>query len=124
LARPEAVRLLSAGAQLYFANYPPRTVFHGKVRLYLTKDASGPAVRRDPVLSHPRRFILREHRYSVGQSVYFTSGPYGRATTAAKGAYKIVRLLPSEGEDREYRIKSPSEPHERVAKESQLDRDF
>ena len=76
------------------------------------------------VLSHPRRFILREHRYSVGQSVYFTSGPYGRATSAAKGAYKIVRLLPSEGDDREYRIKSPSEPHERVAKESQLDRDF
>jgi len=31
--------------------------------------------------------------------------------------------LPSEGEDYQYRIKSAGEPYERVAKESQLDRE-
>jgi hypothetical protein len=38
------------------------------------------------------------------------------------GVFKVVQLLPPEGDDRQYRIKSPSEPHERVVKESQLNR--
>ncbi len=42
--------------------------------------------------------------------------------TAASGTYKIVRLLPSDGDDYQYRIKSTGEAFERVAKESQLDR--
>jgi hypothetical protein len=37
--------------------------------------------------------------------------------------YKVTQLLPPEGDDRQYRIKSADEPHERVAKESQLNRD-
>jgi hypothetical protein len=41
----------------------------------------------------------------------------------ASGSYKIVKLLPSEGDEHQYRIKSPAEAFERVAKESQLDRD-
>lgn len=41
----------------------------------------------------------------------------------ATGSYKVVRLLPSDGEDYQYRIKSTGESFERVAKESQLDRD-
>jgi hypothetical protein len=36
------------------------------------------------------------------------------------GAYKVTQLL--EGGDFQYRIKSASEPHERVVKESDLDR--
>lgn len=44
--------------------------------------------------------------------------------TAASGSYKVVRLLPSDGEDFQYRIKSSVEAFERVAKESQLDRDL
>lgn len=40
------------------------------------------------------------------------------------GTYKIIRLLPSDGEDYLYRIKSTGEAFERVAKESQLDRDL
>jgi hypothetical protein len=63
--------------------------------------------------------ILPEHKYSVGQSVYLTSGPFNRAST--RGVYKIVKLLPPDGDDQQYRIKSSSEQHERVAKESQLD---
>jgi hypothetical protein len=63
---------------------------------------------------------LSDHRFKVGQSVLYTSGPYGGGTG---GVYKITQLLPPEGDDRQYRIKSASEPHERVVKESQLNRD-
>jgi hypothetical protein len=44
----------------------------------------------------------------------------GRAGT--NGSYKVLKLLPSDGEDYQYRIKSSEETFERVAKESQLDR--
>jgi hypothetical protein len=61
-----------------------------------------------------------EHKYRVGQSVSFTSGPFGRG--GANGIYKVMHLLPPEGDDYQYRIKSANEPHERVVKESQLSR--
>lgn len=63
---------------------------------------------------------LRAHKYQVGETVYFTSPSFGRA--AATGSYTVVKLLPSEGDDYQYRIKSSGEAFERVAKESQLDR--
>jgi hypothetical protein len=63
---------------------------------------------------------LSEHKFKVGQTVHFTSGPYGRG--GAGGVYKITQLLPAEGDDSQYRIKSANEPHERVVKESQLNR--
>jgi hypothetical protein len=50
----------------------------------------------------------------------YTSPTFGRA--AATGSYIVVKLLPSEGDDYQYRIKSSGEAFERVAKESQLDR--
>jgi hypothetical protein len=53
--------------------------------------------------------------------VRYTSGPFGRF--GASGSFKIVKLLPSDGEEFQYRIKSTGEAFERVAKESQLDRD-
>jgi len=40
---------------------------------------------------------------------------------AANGIYQVVKLLPSDGDDYQYRIKSSAEAFERVAKESQLD---
>jgi hypothetical protein len=64
---------------------------------------------------------LKAHKFQVGQAVYFTSSSFGRP--AAAGTYKVIKLLPSDGDDYQYRIKSPSEAFERVAKESQLDRD-
>jgi len=64
---------------------------------------------------------VSDYKFKIGQSVHYTSGPYGRGT--ANGVYKITQLLPVEGDDRQYRIKSASEPHERVVKESQLARD-
>jgi hypothetical protein len=62
----------------------------------------------------------RLHKYQVGETVYYTSPTFGR--TAATGSYIVVKLLPSEGDDYQYRIKSSGEAFERVAKESQLDR--
>jgi hypothetical protein len=63
---------------------------------------------------------MMAHKYRVGETVYYTSPSFGRA--AASGSYTVVKLLPSEGDDYQYRIKSSGEAFERVAKESQLDR--
>jgi hypothetical protein len=62
---------------------------------------------------------LRTHKFQVGQTVFYTSSPITRP--GASGSYKVVRLLPSDGEDYQYRIKNPGEAFERVAKESQLE---
>jgi hypothetical protein len=62
---------------------------------------------------------LRTHKYRVGQTVFYTSSPISRP--GASGSYQVVRLLPSDGEDYQYRIKNPGEAFERVAKESQLE---
>jgi len=71
-----------------------------------------------PMAAH--EVAIRAHKYRVGETVYYTSPTFGRA--AATGSYTVVKLLPSEGDDYQYRIKSSGEAFERVAKESQLDR--
>jgi hypothetical protein len=71
-----------------------------------------------PISAH--EVPVRAHKYRVGEMVYYTSPTFGRA--AATGSYTVVKLLPSEGDDYQYRIKSSGEAFERVAKESQLDR--
>jgi hypothetical protein len=63
---------------------------------------------------------VQDHKFQIGQSVSLTSGPFDRRS--ANGVFKVTQLLPFEGEDYQYRIKSANEPHERVAKESQLSR--
>jgi hypothetical protein len=62
---------------------------------------------------------LRAHKFHVGQTVFYTSSPISRP--GASGSYQVVRLLPSDGDDYQYRIKNPGEAFERVAKESQLE---
>jgi hypothetical protein len=57
----------------------------------------------------------------------FRSGQTVRLSRAllhktAGGEYKIVRLLPDDGGEHQYRIKSVREPHERVVKESDLEK--
>ncbi len=59
-----------------------------------------------------------KHKYLVGEAVYFTASNVARP--AASGAYEVIRLLPTEGDDCQYRIKNSAEAFERVAKESQL----
>jgi hypothetical protein len=65
--------------------------------------------------------VLRTHKYSIGQNVRYTAGPFTRA--GSNGSFTVVKLLPTEGDENQYRIKSNGEAFERVAKESQLDRD-
>jgi hypothetical protein len=62
---------------------------------------------------------LQSHKFQVGQTVFYTSSPISRP--GASGSYKVVRLLPSDGDDYQYRIKHAGEAFERVAKESQLE---
>jgi len=58
------------------------------------------------------------HRYAIGQSVYYEP-TFGNA--AARGKYKIIRLVPVENDNRlTYRIKSIAENFERIAEEHQL----
>jgi len=70
-----------------------------------------------------RRFLRMEralkHKFTVGETVYFTASNVARP--AASGTYEVVRLLPTDGDDCQYRIKNSTEAFERVAKESQLD---
>ena len=58
------------------------------------------------------------HKFRVGESVYFTASNIARP--GASGTYEVIRLLPTDGDDCQYRIKSTTEAFERVAKESQL----
>ena len=62
---------------------------------------------------------LKEHKFRIGQSVYFTSRPIGHMI--ANSTYEVVRLLPSDGADFQYRVKNPKEAFERVVKESQIE---
>ncbi len=59
-----------------------------------------------------------KHKFGVGETVHFTTSNVARP--AASGTYEVIRLLPSDGDDCQYRIKSSTEAFERVARESQL----
>jgi hypothetical protein len=59
-------------------------------------------------------------KFKVGQSVTFAVNIMTRA--AAAGAYVVTKQLPARGGEFEYRIKSRSEAHERVVRESELAR--
>jgi hypothetical protein len=60
------------------------------------------------------------HKFKVGQLVDFAPSRPGVATSGRQ--YEVVRQLPSDGGELQYRVKSRSEPFERVANESQLTR--
>lgn len=64
--------------------------------------------------------VLKSHKYTLGQTVRYIAGPFSRVN--ANGTFKIVKLLPPDGDEYQYRIKNQGEAFERVAKESQLDR--
>lgn len=58
------------------------------------------------------------HKYEVGQLVDFT--PAASPREKSVGRYEIVRHLPPEGADNQYRVKSVQNSQERVVRESQL----
>lgn len=61
---------------------------------------------------------MPKHKYKVGQAVDYSPGRWGVPTSSRE--YEVLRLLPFEGGDLMYRIKSTAETFERVAKESEL----
>jgi hypothetical protein len=61
-----------------------------------------------------------EHKFQAGQRV--TLAPSLTNRSVASGGYVVTRQLPERDGEFEYRIKSLSEPHERVARESELAR--
>lgn len=58
------------------------------------------------------------HKYRVGQVVDFIPGRL--SMPAARGAYKIVRLMPSDSGENHYRVKCATESFERMVKETEL----
>lgn len=58
-------------------------------------------------------------KFKIGQMVNFHPA---RPSVPVSNEYKILRLLPREGREQEYRIKSVAELFERIARESELSR--
>ena len=87
--------------------------------LYCRRSGEQALERSRTVSFEFRRNALKEHKFEIGQMVYFTSRPIGHM--AANSTYQVVKLLPSDGADYQYRIKSATEAFERVARESQLE---
>jgi hypothetical protein len=100
------------------ATRPPRATTPAASPAKTTKMIRTSSPPMQPVATH--EIPVRSHKYQVGETVYYTSPTFGRS--AATGSYTVVKLLPSDGDDYQYRIKSSGEAFERVAKESQLDR--
>jgi hypothetical protein len=61
---------------------------------------------------------MAQHSFSIGQSVELVPGRLDG--NMPRGTYTVQRLLPNDGADREYRVRSQSDGHERVVRESQL----
>jgi hypothetical protein len=61
---------------------------------------------------------IKDHKYEVGQVVNFTPGKSNLETSP--GLYEIVRQLPPDGSENQYRVRSVEDSHERVVMESQL----
>ena len=81
-----------------------------------------PAGRCSGTVSADRHFCVMEralkHKFPIGATVYFTASNVSRP--AASGTSEVIRLLPTDGDDFQYRIKSSTEAFERVAKDSRL----
>jgi hypothetical protein len=60
---------------------------------------------------------MLSHKFHVRQLVQFN---LSISRNIPRGSYEITKKLPEHEGEFEYRIKSMSEPHERVARESEL----
>ena len=117
-ARAATAKAATASRLSAWKSQPISALRPPSARKITTSEASTVTVAQVTALSHS----LRTHKFQVGQTVFYTSSPISRP--GASGSYKVVRLLPSDGEDYQYRIKNPGEAFERVAKESQLDVEY
>jgi hypothetical protein len=62
---------------------------------------------------------MPSHKFHIGEIV-MVKPAFGRNVPG--GAYEVIKQLPHNGREFEYRIKSAGEEHERVAGESELTR--
>jgi hypothetical protein len=70
--------------------------------------------------SVPRGTAMPPHGFSIGQSVELVPGKLDG--NIPRGTYTVLRLLPNDASDREYRVKNIRDGHERVVRESQIRR--
>ena len=61
---------------------------------------------------------MARHKFAVGQNVEFLPGR--NDLHVPPGSYTIVRQLPAEANDCQYRVKNARDGHERIMRESQL----
>ncbi|MGA8388363.1 MAG: hypothetical protein WBV43_03155 [Pseudolabrys sp.] len=99
------------------------TAPEGRNMRYIQRPYPTPKARaREHIAGHGTESPLIKqalmHKYSIGQLVYFEGA---MQYDAARGQYKIVRLVPIERDNRVvYRIKNAAEVFERTAEEYQL----
>jgi hypothetical protein len=71
------------------------------------------------VFNSMRREVMASHKFAIGQIVRFDT----KVTPLLRpqGPYEVTRVLPAEdAQSQTYRIKSKSEPFERIAKEYEI----
>jgi hypothetical protein len=61
---------------------------------------------------------VKAHKYKVGQFVRIVAGRFHAAPPP--GRYEIVRTLPPDNTENQYRVRSTEDNHERVVRESEL----
>jgi hypothetical protein len=62
--------------------------------------------------------VMVRHKFAVGQDVEFLPGRMD--SNIPRGTYRIVRQLPVEANDCQYRVKNARDGQERIMRESQL----
>jgi hypothetical protein len=70
----------------------------------------------------PKLVTMAEHKFKIGQVVYFYHKNSKLPSYAPSGPYQIIRRLPAIDGKFQYVIRSAHEDHERVARESELAR--
>jgi uncharacterized protein YjbK len=62
---------------------------------------------------------MLDHKFHIGETVQLTPSIRRKGSG---GVYEVTKKLPERAGEYEYRIKSINEPHERVVRESELDK--
>ncbi len=65
---------------------------------------------------------MAEHKFKIGQVVYYRLKRSTAPLSAPPGSYQIIRRLPATEGEFQYVIRSANEDHERIARESELSR--
>jgi hypothetical protein len=68
-----------------------------------------------------REGVLKEHKFKVGQTVRIVPNGKDGYHPMPAGKFSITGLLPPDGAENQYRIKSALDGHERVVKEGRLE---